>query len=115
MLLDWNPAYEAREIREKRLEASDRTLDRLLAPLGGLVGRRSLTRLGKLLRQQIPIGAAWQARMAGGGHGDGRGGSVARGFCVDGQRGWIMPRGGAAVVNFGLVTIWLTLDISALG
>src|SRR6266436_1178655 len=61
MLPEWIPAYEQHEkrlpaeAREKLLGASGRTLDRLLEPLRGQVGRRSLTRQGTLLRQQIPI------------------------------------------------------------
>ena len=66
MLPEWIPAYEQHEkrlpaeAREKLLSASGRTLDRLLAPLRGQSGRRSLTRPGTLLRQQIPIrGSVW--------------------------------------------------------
>lgn len=67
MLPEWIPAYEEHEkklpgrVREKLLEASDRTLDRLLEPLRGEAGRRSLTRPGTLLRHQIPIrGSVWE-------------------------------------------------------
>lgn len=72
MLPEWIPAYEAHEkrlpaeAREKLLGASGRTLDRLLEPLRGQVGRRSLTRPGTLLRQQIPIrGSVWEEGRAG--------------------------------------------------
>jgi len=66
MLPEWIPAYEEHEkrlpgeVREKLLEASGRTLDRLLEPLRGEAGRRSLTRPGTLLRHQVPIrGSVW--------------------------------------------------------
>jgi hypothetical protein len=61
MLPEWIPAYEQyerplpSEAREKLLLASGRTLDRLLEPLRVQGMRRSLTRPGTLLRQQIPI------------------------------------------------------------
>jgi hypothetical protein len=57
MLPEWIPAYEQHErrrpgeVREKRLLASGRTLDRLLAPLRGQGAGWSLTRPGTLLRQ----------------------------------------------------------------
>ena len=67
MLPEWIPAYEAHErrmpeeVRERLLVASARTLDRLLVPLRAQAGRRSLTRPGTLLRQQIPIrGSVWE-------------------------------------------------------
>jgi len=72
MLPDWIPAYEQHErrmpgeVREKLLLASGRTLDRLLEPLRGEGGGRSLTRPGTLLRQQIPIrGSVWEEGKAG--------------------------------------------------
>ena len=72
MLPEWIPAYEAyerslpREVRERLLEASPRTLDRLLEPLRAQSGRRALTRPGTLLRQQIPIrGSVWEEGKAG--------------------------------------------------
>ena len=72
MLPDWIPAYEQHErrmpgeVREKLLLASGRTLDRLLEPLRGQGGGRSLTRPGTLLRQQIPIrGSVWEEGKAG--------------------------------------------------
>jgi len=72
MLPEWIPAYEAHErrlpgeVREKLLRASARTLDRLLEPLRVSLGRRSLTRPGTLLRQQIPIrGSVWEEGKAG--------------------------------------------------
>src|SRR6266436_7229294 len=72
MLPEWIPAYEEHErrmpgeVREKLLLASGRTLDRLLAPLRGQGGGRSLTRPGTLLRQQIPIrGSVWEEGKAG--------------------------------------------------
>ncbi len=67
MLPDWIPAYEAYErrvpgeVREKLLEASARTLDRLLHPLRCQGQGRCLTRPGTLLRHQIPIrGSVWE-------------------------------------------------------
>lgn len=72
MLPEWIPAYEQYErrlpgaVREKLLLASGRTLDRLLEPLRGQGTRRSLTRPGTLLRQQIPIrGRFWEEGQAG--------------------------------------------------
>ncbi len=72
MLPEWIPAYEQHErrmpgeVREKLLLASGRTLDRLLEPLRGQGGGRSLTRPGTLLRQQIPIrGSFWEEGKAG--------------------------------------------------
>jgi hypothetical protein len=72
MLPEWIPAYEEHErrmpaeAREQLLSASGRTLDRLLEPLRGQCGRRSLTRPGTLLRQQIPIrGSVWEDGKAG--------------------------------------------------
>jgi hypothetical protein len=67
LLPEWIPAYEAHErsmpeeVREWLLVASARTLGRLLEPLRAQAGRRSLTRPGTLLRQQIPIrGSVWE-------------------------------------------------------
>jgi hypothetical protein len=72
MLPEWIPAYEAderklpSEARDKLLEASARTLDRLLEPLRVQGMGRSLTRPGTLLRHQIPIrGSVWEENRAG--------------------------------------------------
>jgi hypothetical protein len=72
MLPEWIPAYEAEErklpaeARDKLLEASGRTLDRLLEPLRVQGLGRSLTRPGTLLRHQIPIrGSVWEENKAG--------------------------------------------------
>jgi hypothetical protein len=72
MLPEWIPAFEQHErrlpgeAREKLLQASGRTLDRLLAPLRLRGAGRSLTRPGTLLRQQIPIrGSLWEEGQAG--------------------------------------------------
>ncbi|MEW6156890.1 MAG: integrase [Verrucomicrobiota bacterium] len=72
MLPEWIPAYEQHErkipaaVRDKLLEASARTLDRLLEPLRVHGSRRCLTRPGTLLRQQIPIrGNVWEEGTAG--------------------------------------------------
>lgn len=72
MLPEWIPAYEEHErrmpaeVREKLLEASGRTLDRLLEPLRVQGAGRSLTRPGTLLRQEIPIrGSVWEEGRAG--------------------------------------------------
>jgi hypothetical protein len=72
MLPEWIPAYEQHErrmpgaVREKLLEASARTLDRLLEPLRGQGAGRALTRPGTLLRHQIPIrGSVWEEGKAG--------------------------------------------------
>jgi hypothetical protein len=72
MLPEWIPAYESyhrslkEEVRQKLLEASPRTLERLLSPLRLQAGRRSLTRPGTLLRQHIPIrGSVWEENAPG--------------------------------------------------
>jgi len=72
MLPEWIPAYEQHErrmpgeVRAKLLEASARTLDRLLEPLRGSGAGRSLTRPGTVLRHQIPIrGSVWEENKAG--------------------------------------------------
>ncbi len=72
MLPEWIPAYEAHErrmpaeVRDKLLEASARTLDRLLAPLRARGAGRCLTRPGTLLRHEIPIrGSVWEEGKAG--------------------------------------------------
>jgi hypothetical protein len=72
MLPEWIPAYEQYErklpgeVRDKLLEASQRTLDRLLEPLRLQGAGRCLTRPGTLLRQQIPIrGSVWEEGKAG--------------------------------------------------
>src|SRR5437660_1489920 len=72
MLPDWVAGYEQHEksvkatIREQLLQASARTLDRLLLPLRAQRRRPSLTRPGSLLRQQIPIrGSLWEEGKAG--------------------------------------------------
>jgi hypothetical protein len=72
MLPEWIPAYESHhhgikaEVREPLLEASARTLDRLLAPLRAQGQGRCLTRPGMLLRQQIPIrGSVWEENVPG--------------------------------------------------
>jgi len=72
MLPEWIPAFEEHErrlpteVREKLLQASGRTLDRLLSPLRLAGAGRSLTRPGTLLRQQIPIrGSVWEEDKAG--------------------------------------------------
>jgi hypothetical protein len=72
MLPEWIPAYEQHErkipaeVRDKLMEASGRTLDRLLEPLRVQGAGRCLTRPGTLLRQQIPIrGNVWEEGTAG--------------------------------------------------
>ena len=72
MLPDWVAGYEEYEksvparIKEPLLQASARTLDRLLQPLRAQRRRPSLTRPGSLLRQQIPIrGSLWEEGKAG--------------------------------------------------
>lgn len=72
MLPEWIPAYEQYErripgdVRELLLQASARTLDRLLQPLRAQGARRCLTRPGTLLRQQIPIrGSVWEEGQVG--------------------------------------------------
>lgn len=72
MMADWLDGYEQHEkrvsasVREQLLAASPRTLDRLLHPLRVESRRRSLTRPGSLLRQQIPIrGSVWEDNKAG--------------------------------------------------
>ena len=108
MLPEWIPAYEADErslpgeVRERLLEASARTLDRLLEPLRAQATRRSSTRPGSLLRQQIPIrGSVWEEGRAGWLEVDTValcGGSVSGEFVwmldgVDHATGWVEVRG----------------------
>src|SRR5437660_115892 len=72
MLPEWIPAFEQdqrplpAEVRERLLEDSARKLERLLEPLRFEGAGRSLTRLGTLLRHQIPIrGSVWEEGKAG--------------------------------------------------
>jgi len=72
MLPEWVTGYEEYEksvsasIKEPLLQASARTLDRLLLPLRAQRRRPSLTRPGSLLRHQIPIrGGLWEEGQAG--------------------------------------------------
>lgn len=65
LLPEWLPAYEAdhrridADLRHTLLQASARTLDRLLAPSRVGLVRRGGTRPGSLLRQSIPIRGTW--------------------------------------------------------
>jgi hypothetical protein len=65
LLPEWLPAYELdhrridADLRQCLLQASARTLDRLLAPLRVGLARRGGTRPGSLLRQSIPIRGTW--------------------------------------------------------
>src|SRR5688572_19410211 len=72
MMPDWLAGYEEHKrsvphlVGERLLEASGRTLDRLLEPLRAQRRAPSLTRPGSLLRQQIPIrGSLWEEGKAG--------------------------------------------------
>jgi hypothetical protein len=65
LLPEWLPAYETDhrridgDVRQALLQASARTLDRLIAPLRAGLPRRGGTRPGSLLRQSIPIRGTW--------------------------------------------------------
>ncbi len=65
LLPEWLPAYEVDhrridpDLRQCLLQASARTLDRLIAPLRVGLARRGGTRPGSLLRQSIPIRGTW--------------------------------------------------------
>jgi hypothetical protein len=65
LLPEWLPAYETdhrrldSDVRRSLLAASPRTLDRLIAPLRVHLQRRSATRPGNMLRQNIPIRGLW--------------------------------------------------------
>ena len=65
LLPEWLPAYELEhrrldaDLRQCLLQASPRTLDRLVAPLRVGLARRGGTRPGSLLRQSIPIRGTW--------------------------------------------------------
>lgn len=65
LLPEWLPAYELdhrridSDLRECLLQASARTLDRIIAPLRVGLARRGGTRPGSLLRQSIPIRGTW--------------------------------------------------------
>lgn len=134
MLPEWIPAYEEhekklpRDVRQKLLEASDRTLDRLLEPLRGEAGRRSLTRPGTLLRHQIPIrGSVWEEGSPGWLEVDTValcGGSVAGEFVwmvdgVDHATTWVEVRGmwgrGQAGTLAALQDVEASLPFSLLG
>ena len=72
MLPDWLAGYQQHEksvsagVEEQLLQASPRTLDRLLSPLRAGARRPSLTRPGSLLRHQIPIrGSVWEENKPG--------------------------------------------------
>ena len=72
MMPDWVTGYEEYEksvptaVKEPLLQASARTLDRLLQPLRAQRRRPNLTRPGSLLRRQIPIrGSLWEEGQAG--------------------------------------------------
>ncbi len=65
LLPEWLPAYELdhrridADVRQCLLQASARTLDRLIAPLRVGLSKRGGTRPGSLLRQSIPIRGTW--------------------------------------------------------
>lgn len=65
LLPEWLPAYETdhrrldSDVRHALLSVSDRTLDRLIAPLRVSRGAAG-TRPGNLLRQSIPIRGTWE-------------------------------------------------------
>lgn len=65
LLPEWLPAYELDhrridpDVRHCLLQASARTLDRLIAPLRVGLARRGGTRPGSMLRQSIPIRGTW--------------------------------------------------------
>ncbi len=91
------------EAREKLLQASGRTLDRLLAPLRGQGLSRSLTRPGTLLRHQIPHSrhaVGRQSGLVGGGHG----GAVRRG--VAGEFVWMVDGVDYATTWVELRAMW---------
>jgi hypothetical protein len=67
MMTDWLVGYEQHErsvsksVSDQLLQASPRTLDRILSPLRAEVRRPCITRPGSLLRHQIPIrGSVWE-------------------------------------------------------
>jgi hypothetical protein len=65
LLPEWLPAYELDhrridpDLRQCLLQASARTLDRLIGPLRVGLARRGGTRPGSMLRQSIPIRGTW--------------------------------------------------------
>ena len=71
LLPEWLPAYEAdhrsvdADTRDLLLQASPRTLERLLSPLRAQWRRRSATRPGSLLKQSIPIRGLWDEQGPG--------------------------------------------------
>ena len=72
MMADWVPAYEAyhrsveSSTRQRLLEASSATLDRLLRPIRARQRQPRATKPGTMLRQQIPIrGGSWQQDQPG--------------------------------------------------
>jgi len=70
-LPEWVPAYESdhrrlnAEVREALLHASAATLDRLLRPARVAHRRRTTTRPGTILRQQIAIRTDWSEQQPG--------------------------------------------------
>jgi len=71
LLPEWLPALEEDhrrldpDLRRAVLEASARTLDRLIAPLRVNLRQRGGTPPGSLLRQSIPIRGLWDEKGAG--------------------------------------------------
>src|ERR1043166_7205860 len=70
-LAQWVPAYEQdhrrldSDVQESLLLASAATLDRLLKPIRAEHRRRTTTRPGTVLRQEIPIRTEWSDEAAG--------------------------------------------------
>jgi hypothetical protein len=134
MIPDWLAGYQQHEksvsagVQEQLLQASPRTLDRLLSPLRACARRPSLTRPGSLLRHQIPIrGSVWEENKPGWLEVDTValcGGSVAGDFVwmvdgVDYSTAWVSVRAiwnrGQAATLAALQDIEQTLPFSLLG
>jgi hypothetical protein len=107
MMPEWVPAYEAyhrslpNSIRERLLEASPATLDRLLRGCRAEHGKPSAgTKPGTMLRQSIPIrGGAWQEDEPGWTEAD----TVSMcGGCVAGEHIWIVD-------NTDICTTWVEM------
>jgi hypothetical protein len=107
MMAEWVPAYEAyhqslpSSVRERLLEASSATLDRLLRPARSQHRKsRGGTKPGTMLRQQIPIrGGAWQENQPGWTEAD----TVSLcGGCVEGENTWVLD-------NTDICTGWVEL------
>jgi hypothetical protein len=107
MMPEWVPAYESYHrtlpgsIRERLLEASPATLDRLLGPCRAEKAKKPAgTKPGTMLRQSIPIrGGSWQEEEPGWTEAD----TVSLcGGSVEGEHAWVLD-------NTDICTTWVEM------